>query len=99
MITNNYFPWDNLVTTCNTFKYQTFHFTLARHVFDIWNKHERKLKRPSRIDNPETQATLGTRNRRDNQEWTIQRHRQHWVLDTEGTIKNGQSRDTGNIGH
>ena len=51
------------------------------------------------MDNPETQATLGTRQRRDNQEWTIQRHRQHWALDREGTIKNGQSRDTGNIGH
>ena len=39
--------------------------------------------------------TINSReNRRDNQEWTTQRHWQH-----EGTIKNGQSRDTGNIGH
>ena len=51
------------------------------------------------MDNPETQAKLGTGHRRGNQEWTIQRHRQHWALDTEGAIKNGQSRDTGNIGH
>ena len=51
------------------------------------------------MDNPETQATLGTRHRRGNQEWTIQRHRQHWALDTEEAIRNGQSRDIGNIGH
>jgi hypothetical protein len=47
----------------------------------------------SRMDNPEIMATLGTQyigqinvreNRRDNQEWTI---------------KNGQSRDIGNVGH
>jgi hypothetical protein len=42
----------------------------------------------SRMDNPETQATLGTRHRRGNQKWTIQRHRQHWALDTEGELKN-----------
>jgi hypothetical protein len=36
------------------------------------------------MDNPETQAKLGIRHKRDNQEWTIQRHRQHWALDTEG---------------
>ena len=53
----------------------------------------------SRIDNPETQTTSVTRHRRGNQEWTIQRHRQNWALDTEGAIKNGQSSDTGNIGH
>ena len=55
----------------------------------------------------------------ENQEWTIQRHRQHWIQDTgrgksrmdnpetqttldsryrTGKIKNGQSRDTDNIG-
>ena len=44
------------------------------------------------MNNPETQETLGTRQRRGNQEWTIQRHRKHWVLDREGAIKNGQSR-------
>ena len=65
-------------------------------------------------------------NRRGNQQWTIQRHWQHWphkmkripkgqsTMDnpetlatlttqneekTEGAINNGQSRDTGNIGH
>ena len=51
------------------------------------------------MDNPETESILGTRHRRGNQEWTIQRHRQNWALDTEGAIKNGQSRDTGKIGH
>ena len=34
------------------------------------------------------------KNRRGNQEWAGQRHWQH-----EGAIKNGQARDTGNIGH
>ena len=48
---------------------------------------------------PETRTTVGTRHRRPNHEWTIHRHRQHWALDTEGTIKNGQCRDIGNIGH
>ena len=40
-------------------------------------------------------------NRRGNQEWTIERYRQHWTQTekTEGAIKNGQLRDTGNIGH
>jgi hypothetical protein len=42
-------------------------------------------------NNPETQATLGTRNRAQ----TIQRHRQHWTQETERR----QSRDTGNTGH
>ena len=41
------------------------------------------------MDNPEKLAT-----RRGNQEWTIQRNWQH-----EGVIKNGQSRETGNIGY
>ena len=50
-------------------------------------------------------------NRRGNQEWTIQRYYQHWVQKTqdedkqnkytlektEGVIKNGQPRETGNI--
>ena len=67
------------------------------------------------MDNPETQATYSTldtgqmhakEHRRDNQEWTIHRHRQHIVhqtqdkcmlKNTEGTTKNGQSIDTGNI--
>ena len=69
------------------------------------------------MDNPETLAMLDTQdtgqinvreNRRDNQEWAIQRHWQRWahktqgkymLEKTEGTIKNGQSRDTGNVGH
>ena len=43
-----------------------------------------------------------TENQRDNQEYTILRHRPHWAQETEqrqGTIKNIQSRDTGHIGH
>ena len=51
------------------------------------------------MDNPETQATLGTRDRRGSQESTIQRHRQQWAPDTERAIKHGQFGDTGNIGH
>ena len=44
------------------------------------------------MDNPETLATLGTQDtgqinvkeiRRDNQEWTIQRHWQHWAHKTQ----------------
>jgi hypothetical protein len=44
------------------------------------------------MDNPETLATLGTQdtgqinvreNRRDNQEWTIQRHWQRWAHKTQ----------------
>ena len=56
-----------------------------------------KTQDTPRMDSPETQATLGTRHRTP-QEWTVQRHRQHWVQDT-GHPKNGQSRDTGNIGY
>ena len=41
------------------------------------------------MENPETHATLGTKHRRDNQELTIERHRQHWELDTEAELKNG----------
>ena len=66
---------------------------------DIGNIEHKTQKGKSRMDNPETQATLGTRHRRGNQEWTIQRHRQHWALDTEGEIKNGQSRDTDKSGN
>jgi hypothetical protein len=61
--------------------------------------------------NQETMATLGTQetgptqNHRGNQEWTIKRQWQHWVHKTQdqhkttGVIKNGKSRDNGNIGH
>ena len=44
------------------------------------------------MDNPDTRATLGTLdtgqinarvNRRGNQEWTIQRHGQHWTYKTQ----------------
>ena len=66
---------------------------------DIDNIGHHTQKGQSRMDNPETQAKLGTRHRRGNQEWTIQRHRQHLALDTEREIKNGQSRDTDSIGH
>ena len=47
-------------------------------------------------------------NKWDNQEWTIQRYWQRWVHNTQDkymlektddTIKNGQSRDIGNVGH
>jgi hypothetical protein len=68
-----------------------------------------------RMDNREALSTFSTQdtgqinvreNRGGNQEWTIQRHWQHWVRKTqdkqtlektEWTIKNGQSRDTVNI--
>jgi uncharacterized protein (DUF2141 family) len=66
---------------------------------DISNNGHQTQKGQSNVDNSETQATLGTRHRRGNQELTVQRHRQHWALDTQGVIKNGQSRDTGSIGH
>jgi hypothetical protein len=45
------------------------------------------------MDNPETQAIFGTYG---TEEWTIQKHWQHWVHTTQ---KNGQSRNTGNIGY
>ena len=47
------------------------------------NKYQRKPKGQSRMDNPETLATLGTQdtgqinvreNRKGNQEWTVQKH-------------------------
>jgi hypothetical protein len=52
------------------------------------NKCYRKSKWQSRMDNPETLATLDTQNTEQinvrenqsgNQEWTIQRHWQHWM--------------------
>jgi hypothetical protein len=48
---------------------------------DICNIVHQTQKGQSKMDNPETQATLGTRHRRGNQEWTIQRHRHNkeWV--------------------
>ena len=53
------------------------------------------------MDNPEKLATFGyTRHKtQGNQEWTIQRNWQHLgTLDTRHrAIKNGQSRETGNI--
>ena len=53
------------------------------------------------MDNLETQTTLDTRHRTrtGNEEWTIQRHRQHQAQDTERgrEMKNGQSRDIDNI--
>ena len=47
------------------------------------------------MDNPWTQAIR--ENRKGNEEWTIHGHRQ--LEKTEREIKNGQSMDTGNIGH
>jgi hypothetical protein len=59
-----------------------------------------KTNKTDRIDNPETLATLDT-GRMCNQEWTTQRHWQHWTHKTqdEGAIKNEQPRDTGNSWH
>ena len=65
------------------------------------------------MDNPEKLATFGTQDTgrrqtklRGNEEWSIQRNWQHWVHKTQdedkqhwGAIKNGQSRETGKIGH
>ena len=51
------------------------------------NKRWRKPKGQSRMDNPEKLATLGTQDTRQRLE------------KTKGTIKNGQSRETGNIGY
>ena len=48
----------------------------------------RDNQRESRMDNPETLATLGTQD-------TEQIH----VRDNQRAIKKGQSRDTGNIGY
>jgi hypothetical protein len=67
-------------------------------------KHRMKTNK-SRMDNPEILATLGTQytgRRQTNQEWAIQRYWKHWAhktQDEDKQIKNGQSRDTGNIGH
>jgi hypothetical protein len=63
------------------------------------------------MDNPEKLATFGTQDRgrrqtklRGNEEWSIQRNWQHLVHKSQdedkenwGAIKNGQSRETGNI--
>jgi hypothetical protein len=46
------------------------------------------------MDNPEILATV-RENRRGNQEWTIQKYWKQ-LEKTDGTIKNGKSRDTGN---
>jgi len=56
------------------------------------NKRQRKTRGQSRMDNPETLATLSTQDtgqisvrekRENNQEWTIQRHWQHGVHKTQ----------------
>ena len=56
-------------------------------VHKAWDEGYRKLKGQSRMDNPEILTTLGTQG--------MGRRLQK----TEGTIKNGQSRDTDNIGY
>ena len=84
---------DNLETQAN------HEWTLQRHRQHWTQETERKQSRDTgntghkkqSADNPETQATLDTRNRAQ----TIQRHRQHWTQETERR----QSRDTGNTGH
>jgi hypothetical protein len=52
-------------------------------------------KGQSRMENPEKLATLGTQNtgqinvrenRRDNQEWKIQKNWQHWVHKTQDVL-------------
>ena len=50
------------------------------------NKVRKHRKGKLRMDNPETLATLGTQDKQ-----TLEK--------TEGTIKNGQSKDIGNIEH
>ena len=89
-------------------------YTIQRHR-PYWAQETTKTKGQSRLHNPETQATLGTRNnkdkgtikiiqsrdtglighkkqqrQRDNQDYTIQRHRPHWAQET--TKTKGQSR-------
>ena len=68
-------------------------WTIQRHwqhwVHKTQNKYTLKItKGQSRMENPETLATLGTQD-------TEQIH----VRDNQRAIKNGQSRDTGNIGY
>ena len=48
------------------------------------------------MDNPDKLATLGTRHR---QHWAHKTQNDYTLENTEGAIKNGQSRDTGNIEH
>ena len=49
------------------------------------------------MENPKKLATLGTQDE-EKQEYTIQRSLQHWVHKTKKN-KNGQSRETCNIGY
>ena len=68
-------------------------WTIQRHwkhwVHKTQNKYTLEITNvQSRMDNPETLATLGTQD-------TEQIH----VRDNQRAIKNGQSRDTGNIGY
>ena len=62
------------------------------HIGHTTSKHQRKPKEQSRIDKPETLPTLGTQNtgeiniresRKNNLEWTSQRHYQHWAHKTQ----------------
>ena len=89
-------------------------YTIQRHR-PYWAQETTKIKGQSRLYNPETQATLGTRNnkdkgtikiiqsrdtghighkkqqrQRDNQDYTIQRHRPHWAQETEQRQRDNQ---------
>ena len=60
-------------------------FNLTSNIFNV-NKRQKKLKGRSRMGNPEKLATLGTQ---DTRQINVREYR----------IKNGQSRETGNIGY
>jgi hypothetical protein len=53
----------------------------------------------SKTHNPEKLAILDTEDDENNQKHTIQRNWQYWIQKMMKTIKNTQSRETGNIGY
>jgi hypothetical protein len=69
----------------------------SRYTGNIWHKttkDDKKIpKKESKVNNPETKATLGTRHIRKttkNEEYKIQRHRKHRTQDTEQIQKKSQ---------